>query len=118
MSEAYCNTFSPMQQGADDAVDAVDDEDAQEVGHGHDDEAQGADDDGDDAEDDEAQGQFDAPREAGRDDMDAAVLAARFLFLAQPFFIEGLLVVDRTIFVNGLTAETVPFVIGKDFGIF
>ena len=50
--------------------------------------------------------------------MDAAVLAARFLFLAQPFFIEGLLVVDRTIFVNGLAAETVPFVIGKDFGIF
>lgn len=40
-----------MQQGADDAVDAVDDEDAQEIGHGHDDEAQGADDDGDDAED-------------------------------------------------------------------
>lgn len=29
-----------MQQGADDAVDAVDDEDAQEIGHGHDDEAQ------------------------------------------------------------------------------
>ena len=51
MSEACCNTFSPMQQGADDAVDAVDDEDAQEVGHGHDDEAQGADDDGDERPD-------------------------------------------------------------------
>lgn len=74
-----------MQQGADDAVDAVDDEDAQEVGHGHDDEAQGADDDGDDAEDDEAQGQFDTPRKAGRDDVDAMM---RFLLLTQLFFIE------------------------------
>ena len=115
MAEAYCNTFSPMQQGADDAVDAVDDEDAQEVGHSHDDEAQGADDDGDDAEDDEAQGQFDTPRKAGRNDVDAMM---RFPLLAQPFFIEGLLVVDRPIFIEGLAAVTIPFVIRKEFRVF
>ena len=104
-----------MQQGADDAVDTVDDEDAQEIGHGHDDKAQGADDDGDDAEDDEAQGQFDTPRKAGRDDVDAMM---RFLLLTQPFFIEGLLVLDRPIFIDGLAAETIPFVIRKDFWVF
>ena len=65
--------------------------------------------------DDEAQGQFDTPRKAGRDDVDAMM---RFLLLAQPFFIEGLLVVDRPIFIDGLAAETIPFVIRKDFRIF
>ena len=42
----------------------------------------------------------------------------RFLLLAQPFFIEGLLVVDRPIFIDGLAAETIPFVIRKDFWVF
>lgn len=43
-----------MQDGAQDAVQAVDDKDAQQIRHGHDDEPQGTDDDGDDAEDDDA----------------------------------------------------------------
>ena len=104
-----------MQQGADDAVDAVDDEDAQEIGHGHDDKAQGADDDGDDAEDDEAQGQFDTPRKAGRDDVDAMM---RFLLLTQLFFIEFFLIYPLTNSIAGLAAETIPFVIRKDFWVF
>ena len=42
----------------------------------------------------------------------------RFPLLAQPFFIEGLLVVDRPIFIDGLAAETIPFMIRKDFRVF
>ena len=48
--------------------------------------------------------------------MDSLLL--RVLLFPQPFFVEGLLVVDRTVFINGRSAEVVSFLIRENFGVF